>query len=108
MAELSREEFLKMQREAEERLRRMQQKSAAAVMPPTPDFVSLREKEDKEQGPKVCRESPQRGSFNLLRMLNIKDMQLDSDRLLIIAVLLLLLSESSDELLMLALIYIML
>ena len=111
MAEMSREEFMRLQRDAEERLRKMQQRSREAVMPPAPDFVEIREraevKEEKPQEkPRVYQKN--NGGFNLLRMLNIKDMQLDSDRILIIAVLLLLLGDSNDELLMLALIYIML
>lgn len=45
---------------------------------------------------------------NILNMLNIKNLKMDNDRLIILAVCLLLASDTTDELLMLALIYIML
>lgn len=41
-------------------------------------------------------------------MLNFKALKMDSDRTIILAVMLLLMGESSDELLILALLYIML
>ncbi len=46
--------------------------------------------------------------FDLLGMLNFKGMEMDNDRLLILALFLLLSGEESDELLSLALLYIML
>ena len=48
------------------------------------------------------------GSGNLLNLLNFKNMNMDNDRLIILAICLLLNSEDVDELLILALIYIML
>lgn len=45
---------------------------------------------------------------NILNLLNFKNLKLDNDRLIIIAICLLLSGEEVDELLMLALIYIML
>ena len=106
MAELSRDEFMRLQRDAEERLRQMQRKSEKLTgVPPAPEFVRLRE----EMPPPQTKNHPEKkGGFDLLRMFNFSNMQFDSDRILIIAVLLLLMSESNDELLMLALIYIML
>lgn len=107
MAELSRDEFVRLQRDAEERLRQMQRKSEQLTgVPPAPEFVKIRE---TEKTPTKIKNRPERkGGFDLLKMFNFSNLQLDSDRVLIIAVLLLLMSESSDELLMLALIYIML
>lgn len=48
------------------------------------------------------------GGGNLLNLLNLKNMKMDNDRLIILAVCLLLSGEDVDELLMLALVYIML
>ena len=45
---------------------------------------------------------------NILNLLNFKGLKMDNDRLIILAVCLLLSGETTDELLMLALIYIML
>lgn len=46
--------------------------------------------------------------LNLLNLLNFKGMQMDNDRLIILALCLLLSGEEADELLLLALMYIML
>ena len=111
MSDMNREEFLRLQKEAEERLRQMQRRSeqALGIMPPTPDFVKLRNEEKPPAQPKVAKNPPAKNNgFDILKMFNFKNIQLDSDRVLIIAVLLLLMGDSSDELLMLALIYIML
>lgn len=48
------------------------------------------------------------GGNSILNLLNFKNLKLDNDRLIIIAICLLLSGEEVDELLMLALIYIML
>ncbi len=53
-------------------------------------------------------EKPKSTGINLLNMLNFKGIAMDSDRLIILALCLLLSSEEVDELLLLALIYIML
>ena len=45
--------------------------------------------------------------LNVLKMLNFKNMEIDSDRMIIIAICLLLSKEDVDEMLLLALIYIM-
>lgn len=50
---------------------------------------------------------PSKG-LNLLNLLNFKGMQMDNDRLIILALCLLLSGEEADELLLLALMYIML
>lgn len=54
------------------------------------------------------KQSNQNLGKNILSMLNFKGMKMDNDRLIILAVCLLLAGEETDELLMLALIYIML
>ena len=69
--------------------------------PKAPDFVQIRKTEEPPPPP------PRKG-FDLLRMLNLRGMEMDGDRKVIIAVMLLLLGETEDELLILALLYIML
>lgn len=61
----------------------------------------------QESSSKTFQNSPILGR-NILNMLNFKGMKMDNDRLIILAVCLLLAGEETDELLMLALIYIML
>ena len=61
----------------------------------------------QEPSPKKSQNSPILGK-NILNMLNFKGIKMDNDRLIILAVCLLLAGEETDELLMLALIYIML
>ena len=117
MSEMSREEFLRLQRDAESRLRSMQQRSrAASSLPPSPDFVQLRGRESQPQSPQKAPPAQQqkapsqqrKNGLDILRMLDLKNITMDSDRVLILAVLLLLSSESEDRLLLLALVYIML
>ena len=88
MAELSREDFAKMN---ERHTKNNPQKSNPKIaMPP------------KEPPP------PKPKSKDLLGLLNFKNIELDSDRIIIIALALLLCAEEADEMLILALIYIML
>ena len=88
-------------------------------MPPAPDFVRLRkestvgkhEKENNPLPPVPPPAPPPRKADNgssLLKMLNFKAIKMDSDRTVIIALMLLLMGDSGDELLLLALLYIML
>ncbi len=112
MSNMSREEFLRLQREAETRMREMQKRSdeITGKMPPAPNFVALRN-DEKPEPEQVIKKSPHRkngGGLDLLRMLNLGDINLDSDRVLLLAIMLLLIGESNDELLLLALLYIML
>ena len=58
----------------------------------------------KKEEPHTIHQSPN----HILRLLNFKNLKIDNDRLIIIAICLLLSGEEVDELLMLALIYIML
>ena len=113
MAEMSREEFLRLQNDAERRLREMQKRSREAVgtTPVMPDFVRVRGDEPAPgEPPKKSLPAPESNGngLDLLRFFNFKNVPLDSDRLLILAVLLLLSGEGSDRLLLAALVYIML
>ncbi|HCC35200.1 MAG TPA: hypothetical protein DEQ02_06015 [Ruminococcaceae bacterium] len=53
-------------------------------------------------------EGPKKGGLDILKMFNLKEFNMDSDRTLILMMLVLFSGETSDELLMLALLYIML
>lgn len=123
-----------MQRDAERRIREMQQRSNRMVtgndMPPVPNFIrtgnrqsavgnqqSTREAthEDlKEQPPKATPNKSTGGllsrfkGLDILKMFNFQNIKLDSDALVIIALIFLLSTEDTDELLLLALVYIML
>ncbi len=112
MSNMSREEFLRLQREAEKRMREMQKRSdeITGKMPPAPDFVTVR-KEEKTPQVTEPHHMPQKKTsrgLDLVKMLNFQNINMDSDRILILAVMLLLIGESNDELLLLALLYIML
>ena len=130
MNQLPRNDMLKMQREAEQRIREMRKKADMAVtgndMPPVPNFVRLEQNRDsypknqpvrqrfseKEKSDKQKQQlinlQPKTKGFDILRMLNLKALHFDSDITLIIMLVLLLSADESDELLLLALIYIML
>lgn len=109
MAEISREEFMRLQSDAERRLREMQQRSREAVGIPSPDFVKMREEPKSiEKAPPTPHRGTGGGGLDFLRLLNLKNITSDPDRLLILAVLLLLATDGGDRLLTAALIYIML
>ena len=81
--------------------------------PKAPDFIKYREKsppipENTVPPPKPPAKPQEKRGPSLLRMLNLRGMEFDADRKIIIAVMLLLLGETEDELLLLALLYIML
>ena len=62
-----------------------------------------------EQKPDTQKVKPKETfGLDFLRILNLKNLKLDNDRLIIITLVLLLLTENPNELLILALIYIML
>ena len=63
--------------------------------------------EEKHQ-PKFFPIQKQNKGFDILNMLNLKNLKMDNDIMLIIMMVLILSSETSDELLLLALVYIML
>ena len=126
----------KMQRDAERRMKEMQQRSQRAVhggdMPPVPNFVQTGRQQNRNNTPPPVRPQPQNtheqkmstplksapppksGLFgglkglDILKIFNFKNLHIDSDVLIIIALIFLLSTEETDELLMLALVYIML
>lgn len=65
--------------------------------------------QEQEQKPAIQKVKPKETfGLDFLRILNLKNLKLDNDRLIIITLVLLLLTENTSELLILALIYIML
>lgn len=65
--------------------------------------------QEQEQKPAIQKVKPKETfGLDFLRILNLKNLKLDNDRLIIITLVLLLLTENPSELLILALIYIML
>ncbi len=133
----------KMQRDAENRMREMQQRSQRAIhggdMPPVPNFVQTGRQQNQNQNqsrnntaPRPNRAlnanpqeqkmptppnppSPPKGGLlgrfkglDILKIFNFKNLHIDSDVLIIIALIFLLSTEETDELLLLALVYIML
>lgn len=129
--------FEKMQRDAEARLKEMQRRSSRydlnADIPPVPNFVqvgnhhqnktSTREKSSQnatdnaktlkpENAFNKIRETSSNHSlkkgFDLLKLFNFSNFKLDNDILVIVVLILLLSSEEADELLLMALVYIML
>lgn len=106
MLEYSVDDIERMQRNAERRMKNMQECSRAHIdkgngQPPAPPAPPPPAETPAPKPPSVKR-------TNILDMLNFKGMEMDSDRSLIIMLMLMLNSNGSDQLLMLALIYIML
>lgn len=129
--------FERMQRDAEERLKEMQRRSKRydlnADIPPVPNFVQV---SNNKQNRTSSREKPSQNvaenikhqksentlsksegksdshslkkGFDLLRLFNFSNFKLDNDILVIVVLILLLSSEEADELLLMALVYIML
>lgn len=101
--------------EARDAALRMMEMNRRSDMPPVPDFIRVSGAEPPQTEPPQT-EPPQsdgvgiphgRGK-SLMSLLDFGKLKLDGDTGLIIAILVLLGSENCDELLMLALIYIML
>ena len=130
LADLSREEFLKLKEEATKQMRELY---GGRPLPPFPDFVSVsgaspseasdvvRGDEIKKQShtlkpasatatPSACgrTEAEQGCRFGLLSGLNLKGLMANPDNLLIIGLILVLLADGADEKLILALVFIML
>ena len=128
-------DFEKMQQDAERRMQEMRQRSQRAMhggdMPPVPNFVQTAKQpnrnntappqnhhhpssnEQKKSTPPPP--PPPRGGLlgrlkgvDILKIFNFKNLHIDSDVLVIIALIFLLSTEETDELLLLALVYIML
>lgn len=127
MADYDRREFERMQMEAVARAREMQKRSRLEIpseLPPMPSFVrtpySSRQAKtsDSTSAAKPTSQpskdlekkenKPAKKGFDILKMLNLKNIEIDSDRALILLLFLLLSSEGCDELLLLSLLYIIL
>lgn len=95
------DEYLRQQKLAADRVKNMQKRAEAFTAPP-----------EKEKPPAQISPAPpmvkQRRGNELLRILDLKNMEMNSDRALIVGMMMLLLSEGDDELLNMALLYIML
>ncbi len=112
---MTREEFEKKKADSAKRIREMY---AGRNMPPYPDFVKVRAEQVKEEKPDKPRPTaskkmvapPQQGfsAEGLLRSLNIEQIIKNPESLLILGLIILLISDGADQLLILALIFIML
>ncbi len=112
---MTREEF---EREKADSARRIREMYAGRNMPPYPDFVKVRADQVKEETPDSAKQAvskkvtspPQRGfsAEGLLRSLNIEQIIKNPESLLILGLIILLISDGADQLLILALIFIML
>ncbi len=71
-------------------------------------LYSKKAEEDFKYEKKATKNIPKNNGIDLLRLINFKNLELNSDRIIIIAIALMLSSEKADELLLLALLYIML
>ena len=111
MAEFSEEEL----RRAAERVREMSRRASVTggqhQRPPMPDFVSTphfsgpRATEPQKDMHTMHKKSPSINS--LFKMINFKGLEMDGDVSLILGIMLLISGEQTDELLSLALLYIM-
>lgn len=145
MADNQQRSMAEMQRDAERRIKEMQQRANRAVnsndMPPVPNFVRMNDRRGShaqnhnnrpEQGqaqnsrqnhkpapPESTQPSnaapSQKGGLlsrfkglDILKIFNFQNLKIDNDVLIIIALIFLLSTEETDELLLLALVYIML
>ena len=117
MTEQQRKEMDKMQADAIRKMRELNSKSMGNQgnnIPPVPNFLKMNTSTSKQsdkkdiEPPLPLAPPPTSKGFNLLRMLNLDNFKMDSDFTVIIAMILLLSSEDSDEILLLALLYIML
>ncbi len=129
MAEMTREEFERMQNDAIRRVKNMQQR-AASHLPPMPDYVRPLRGAITESFPEAVSNEPEplhtpppksasppkfapppktiSSGLGFLDKLNLKSFEMDSDRALVLMMMALLGKETADETLMLALLYIML
>lgn len=131
MTDKERQEFNRRKREAERQLNNMYygnqtnaEQGTGLKMPPflsparnTPPKITNNQTEKSTDNANTPKQSEERHTsknthhskgLNLLNLLNFKGMQMDNDRLIILALCLLLSGEEADELLLLALMYIML
>ncbi len=121
MSEMSKEEFLRQKADAEERIRQIYRGRDMSF----PDFVSLpqntvpkksdfgSERENK-QADTPAKNKPQQTAptsnkpLQFMRYLNLPELLKSPDTLLILGLIFLLMSDNADEMLILALIFIML
>lgn len=124
MTEQERREFDRRKADAEAQLHKIYYGSAPkstaqglkmpGFLAPTKSATSPKQneaavKKPPASPPPVTRPAPSKtNGMNLLNLLNFKGIQMDHDRLIILALCMLLASEEADELLLLALLYIML
>ncbi|MBP3691978.1 MAG: hypothetical protein J6I80_01895 [Clostridia bacterium] len=99
MAEYTREDFVKMNEQAARHAGPNMQLNGKRPQ---------RQPPQKQTPPPPPPERQQKRGKDLLEMFNFKNLELDGDRIIIIALALLLSAEEADELLIMALIYIML
>ncbi len=100
------DDWERMQREAERRVRNSRARNAERVHNSelrVPDFLRTTEKEISS-----VKSTHTRKNGGILDFLNLGNIDIDSDRSMILMMLALLSGEENDELLMLALLYIML
>ncbi len=119
MKEFTNEDFERAAERVREMQRRAYVKNQPRRMPPVPDFVNTNASKmtpPQQPAPEIHNRentvdhAQHKGSFgqNIMRLLNFKNLEMDSDRVLLAGLLLLLTGEEADEMLLLALIYIML
>ena len=114
MQEFSQEELQRAADRVREMSRRANLSGGRHVRPPMPDFVSTREGETvKNNTPHIMQNDMQKAHNkqnpinSLFKMINFKSLEIDGDVSLILGIMLLLSGETYDELLSLALLYIM-
>lgn len=123
MADMTREEFERMQNDAIRRVKNMQQRASSRI-PPMPDYVrplrgAISEKAVVPMPPQskhvpappaksAPTSKPLSGGLGFLDKLNLKSFEMDPDRALVLMMMAILGKETADETLMLALLYIML
>lgn len=123
MADMTREEFERMQNDAIRQVKNMQQRASSRI-PPMPDYVrplrgAISEKavvptppESEHVPAPPAKSAPTSkslsGGLGFLDKLNLKSFEMDPDRALVLMMMAILGKETADETLMLALLYIML
>lgn len=115
MDEFTRKEFLRRKEDAANRIRDMYNGHS---MPPYPDFVSIPQSSTLPHTEKVDRTNgtsapitDKKGGFNpanLIKAVNLEELTKSPDNLLILGIILLIFSDTADEKLILALLFIML
>lgn len=112
----NRDEMMRQRSQAEEELYEMWKRS---TLPHVPPFVKMSEEEKKQESPPPVVTPPPRereekkglgGIFakDIFKFLDLKNFELNSDRMLILLMIVLLSGENSDNILLFALAYIML